>query len=321
MADSKAYKIVNKLLDQLSQQQDEKKSSSKEDKYGTKLTVLPDIQVLSENVICILGQNPRAMTLQGTNTYLIGKGKSRIMIDTGEGIESYIPILKKAMKDNNINDIQCIICTHFHFDHIGGIKSIRKAFNKDIPIYKYKNINYDNKLDLKFNNIVDKQIFKCNGATLIAHYTPGHCDDHIVIEYVEENAIFSGDCILGEGSCVFIDLYLYMLSLKKLLTFNCDIMYPGHGPKINNATKKINQYINHRNNREMQIVNALKIKNKELNGIGCDSLTLCDIVYDKTPKKLKNSAHNNLKHHLHKLVMEGKVVKDDNDKYLLIDSK
>ncbi|CAE6444981.1 unnamed protein product [Rhizoctonia solani] len=84
---------------------------------------LPNIQRLGTLVTRILGQNPGKFTLQGTNTYLIGRSPPYILIDTGEGKPEYIPQLRNALESSSAGrcPISDIIITHKHQDHHGGL--------------------------------------------------------------------------------------------------------------------------------------------------------------------------------------------------------
>ncbi|KOB73716.1 Beta-lactamase-like protein 2-like protein, partial [Operophtera brumata] len=148
------------------------------------------------------------------------------------------------------------------------------------------------------NWLSDGQEISVEGATIKIHHTPGHTTDHVVLTLAEENILFSGDCILGEGTAVFEDLFTYMGSLQRILDLNPCLIYPGHGNVVD-----IQYYIAHRNQRENQILDALKNNSdKRLN-----EMDLVRIIYTETPEHLWPAAAYNVNHHLTKLTKENKI--------------
>ncbi|KAI0229805.1 Endoribonuclease LACTB2 [Lamellibrachia satsuma] len=157
--------------------------------------------------------------------------------------------------------------------------------------------------DIKYTFVEDGHRFLTDGATLKAIHTPGHTDDHLVLMLEEENALFSGDCVLGEGTCVFEDLYDYMKSLDAILAINPSVIHPAHGPVIHDPVTHVNDYISHRNQREAQILETL-LENAST------YLTALDVVkrvYKGVPEYLFIAAAQNVTLHLGKLLKEKKV--------------
>ncbi|XP_033125932.1 endoribonuclease LACTB2-like [Anneissia japonica] len=273
-------------------------------------TFIPQIEKLSSRIIRVLGCNPGMFTLQGTNTYVVGTGSKRILVDTGEEKKpEYISNLKKVLKDSG-STLQEILITHWHHDHTGGITELVKELQlaNDVKVSKFpRRPAQDEKIDaegvLKYNYLNDGDVVKTEGATLKAVYTPGHTDDHMVLYLEEENAVLTGDCILGEGTAVFEDLFTYMQSLQKLVNYAPEILYPGHGPVVSDAVTKIQMYIDHRNMREQQIMDVL-IKN----GNPMESMEMVKIIYVDVGEHLHIAANGNVCHHLSKLEKENKIV-------------
>lgn len=284
-------------------------------------TVLPKVSQLSQRVVRILGCNPGPMTLQGTNSYLIGMGKKRILLDTTEpNVSEYTNLLKQYLDEHNIS-LQHILVTHWHHDHVGGIGNIFEVIKPDCPVSKLCHLSQ--KTDAKptpnveYTYLTDGQKLLTEGATLQIVHTPGHTEDHMIVILEEENALFSGDCVLGEGTCIFENLSDYMKSLERLLNLKSDIIYPGHGPVINDPHKKITLYIQNRLMREEEILDILKNNSSKFLSI----MDITKLIYRNISDKLLLAAANNVSLHLKKLIEEEKVgTYEENDeiKYKLL---
>jgi len=270
-------------------------------------TVIPKVSRLSPHVVRVLGCNPGPMTLQGTNTYLVGTGNSRLLVDSGEGgRDEWIKGLQGVLQEEKCR-VGRLLLTHWHNDHVGGAKEVVEMSESPVEVLKWprREANEPSALDgIAVVKLEDAAEVGVEGARLTVLHTPGHTSDHVVLHLKEENAVFTGDCILGEGTAVFESLHQYMKSLEVILALKPSRLYPGHGPVVEDPVPKIEFYINHRNEREQQILS-------QISQVPCSSMDIVKIVYRETPEQLHGAANVNVNHHLDKLRVEGKVVKED----------
>ncbi|KAK4111486.1 metallo-beta-lactamase superfamily protein [Canariomyces notabilis] len=214
------------------------------------LPELEDMAAVSSRVVRILGGNPGQMQLQGTNTYLIGTGKSRILIDTGEGIPAWTERITSLLRSEGLN-LAYILLTHWHGDHTGGVPDLI-AYDPALASRVYKHTP-----DAGQRAISDGQIFQVEGATVRAVHTPGHAVGHMCFVLEEENALFTGDNVLGHGFSVKEDLAAYVRSLQRMRELKCEVGYPAHGERVENLPARMDLYIRHKEARERQIADAL----------------------------------------------------------------
>ncbi len=270
---------------------------------------LPDYARLSPRVATVLGHNPGPFTGPGTNTYLIGTNNRPILLDTGVGVAKWAELLPIGLKElSDAERPERIVVTHAHQDHIGGVKDVTRicgpveVLKKPWPV-----AGPDDVAGVPITAIDDNATVATAGATLQAVFTPGHAPDHLCYYLVEEKAVFTGDVVLGAGTTIIPDetgnLGQYMNSLRRLLALDVETIYPAHGPVIRNAKKKIQEYIDHRELRERQVLKAL----------GGGPLAVPAIVkkiYVDVPEFLHAAAAQSVRSHLRKLHDEKRVAED-----------
>ncbi|EFW99862.1 metallo-beta-lactamase superfamily protein [Grosmannia clavigera kw1407] len=292
---------------------------------ASQLASLPEVERLSPICIRILGGNPGRFTLQGTNTYLLGTGRERLLVDTGEGKASWAAALARTLAAEDAT-LAATLITHWHPDHVGGIEQVRRLV-PHAPVYQDP-------------DIADNQQFCVEGATLRAVHTPGHTTDHMVFVLAEEDAVLAGDNVLGHGTAVFEDLavYLHSLALMRSLYTGCSPnssarLYPGHGPVVADGPAKIAEYIQHRKLREDQVVRLLRTHDKQCaiaaatttssappspasspspseTPASWTAMELVEVIYADTRKDLHPAAEKGLLQILDKLEQDGMTVRD-----------
>jgi glyoxylase-like metal-dependent hydrolase (beta-lactamase superfamily II) len=259
-----------------------------------------EVERWSPLVAVVRGLNPGPFTGPGTNTYLIGSADP-VLLDTGSGVDAYLPLLEKALVEQcggaRLGDIAL---THVHPDHIGGAAGIIDHFGPR-RVMKMPWAGEDERFPVNITPIGDGDEIKTDGATLRAVYTPGHAQDHLCFYLEEERALFTGDVVLGAGTTVIPqkggDLGLYIRTLQDIGDLDLERIYPGHGPMISDPNVRVQAYIDHRNERERQIVESMDQGSRTVE-------QMVEAIYVDTPRSLYPAAGQSVLSHLQKLERE-----------------
>jgi glyoxylase-like metal-dependent hydrolase (beta-lactamase superfamily II) len=170
-------------------------------------------------------------------------------------------------------------------------------------VYKFEDSGMGIPDEYEFEGLKDGQILSIEGVTVKIIHTPGHTRDHASVHYLEENVMFSGDTILGEGTCIYEDLSSYMKSLEKIRSCRPAKIFPAHGPINHDGKARVDYYITHHKTREEKVLNCL-LEAAPM------PLSVSDIVkkiYSGVSASRQNDAREGIQHHVKKLLREGRI--------------
>jgi glyoxylase-like metal-dependent hydrolase (beta-lactamase superfamily II) len=237
----------------------------------------------------VLAPNPGPFTLEGTNTWLVGPSPC-IVIDPGPDLAEHVDrVLDEA------GEVRAILVTHHHLDHAAAAP--RLAERTGAPVLS---ASADGDRRLSHGDHVEG----ADGVRVHVVGTPGHTADHLAFWIPEGRALFTGDAVLGRGTSV-IDppegsLAAYLASLERMIEVRPSTIHPGHGPEVDDAVAKLDEYLAHRSMREGQIVAALERGPRTPEHLVVE-------IYGEYPDELHAAAARSVLAHLVKVEEEGRV--------------
>ena len=202
------------------------------------------------------------------NVYLVEDGEKLILIDTGlprndKKITKYIEGLGRKP-----TDVSTIVLTHFHIDHVGSAKKMKELTNAKVAVHeldadyvagkkappKPKNLMFKALSSVfKAAPVEPELLLKDNDKVgrLIVIHTPGHSEGSISLLDAERKVMFAGDAIrfmngkiMGSPEQFTLDMDKEKDSIRKISTFDFDILLSGHGqPLMPNASQKVKDYV------------------------------------------------------------------------------
>lgn len=265
----------------------------------------------------VIAENPGPFTFTGTGTYIVGRdrpGAAVAVIDPGPADDAHLAALQRALHGRTVSHI---LVTHTHRDHaplarplaevVGGAPILAMQPPRRTVHASDAAAGLDEAEDADFQPDVilrgGEQI-SGDGWTLHAMATPGHAANHMAFVLAEENALFSGDHVMGWSTTVIAppdgDMADYMRSLDFVLERGFSTLWPTHGPPITEVEPFLRAYRAHRLARESQILERLAAGDTTI-------AEMTPALYTAVDRRLWPAASLSVLAHLLKLQKEGRV--------------
>jgi glyoxylase-like metal-dependent hydrolase (beta-lactamase superfamily II) len=202
---------------------------------------------LPGGVSLLRAPNPGPMTLDGTNTWLLRASPAgpAVVIDPG-------PLHDRHLADiADRTPVHTILVTHGHHDHVEGAAKLSRLLG-GVPVRAADPRHCVNAEPLTPGVLTEA------GLEIEVLATPGHTGDSVCFR--TQDALFSGDTILGRGTTVVAwpdgDLGAYLASLERLTAYP-SLLLPGHGPVLPDCAAAARAYLAHRRERLDQVRAAM----------------------------------------------------------------
>ena len=240
------------------------------------------------------------MTGAGNWTWLV-PGRVPTLIDAGTGDARHVDAVAAALGDTALSQV---LVTHGHTDHASGAGALAER----MPQARFLKMPWPGRDDIypvSWCHLADNDVVEAGDTSLRTLHTPGHAPDHVCFFHEETRSVFCGD-LLQRGGTIWIpgneqgDLAAYIASLERVLALEPAKVFPAHGPVIDEPVRLLRSYIEHRREREEQVLDALR-----QGDFTPEAMTAR--IYRGLKETLLPLASESVVAHLRKLEREGRV--------------
>ena len=262
----------------------------------------------------VVARNPGPFTYTGTGTYIVGRpepGARVAVIDPGPPDESHLAALLSAVRGQAVSHV---LVTHTHRDHAPLARPFAEAVGAPVLAARppartvHASAALDEDDDETFapdTILMGGETLAGDGWTLEALATPGHASNHLAFVLREENALFSGDHVMGWSTTVVAppdgDMAAYMASLDAVIARRFDTLWPTHGAPVTEPEPFLAAYRAHRLEREAHVLARLEAGDRTIG-------EMVPMLYATVDQRLWPAASLSVWAHLIALTRAGRVV-------------
>lgn len=210
----------------------------------------------------LLAPNPGPMTLEGTNTWILGRaGEPAVVVDPGPADAGHLRAVRDAA-----GDVAVTVLTHRHLDHSEGLADFAALTGSGVRAADSAYAIITDECD---GTLADGLRLEVGTLTATVLATPGHTSDStsLLVEGPDGAWLLTGDMVLGRGTTVIThpdgDLGAYLDSLETMLRVvrerEVQAILPGHGPVVSDPVGVLTSYREHRLARLEQVREAMRL--------------------------------------------------------------
>lgn len=301
-------------------------------RYGELVEVSP----LLRRIVC---NNPSKFSFHGSGTYVIGRGEVAV-VDPGPRDDAHVEAILATLEGETVRDILITHTHGDHSPAAAGLAAATGASvhgfgphpssatsegdddvaddrdwdtgeeRKELSDEEKQKAIEDHEKhrpDVDFmpdHTLAHGDVVEGPGWTVEALHTPGHISNHLCFALAEEKAVLSGDHVMGWSTTIIPppdgDVRAYFSSLELLLGRDDEVLYPTHGGPIREPHAFVQALLDHRRNRDVQILAQLDLGPRSVREI-------VEVLYASVARELWRPAARSVMSHLIAMRADGRA--------------